>query len=100
MPEYLNRFDGTTCLRTTHLDSSSYVSSIIHGTSGISNLNKSFFFRIHSLWNSLPFDIRNISNPKDFNSQITEYFWEQTRIDINEYEDSDISSQDHSLEIE
>ena len=67
MPEYLNRFDGTTCLHITHLDSSSYVSSIIHGISGISNLSKSFFFRSHSLWNSLPFDIRNISNPTDFN---------------------------------
>ena len=43
LPEYLKLFDGQTQLRTTHLDSLSYVSSLNYSASGLNKLNKSFF---------------------------------------------------------
>ena len=48
MSGYLTQYNGNTRLRTTHLDDLSYVSSLVHGTSSITNLNMSFFFRTHS----------------------------------------------------
>ena len=70
LPEYLSLFDGNNPLRVTHLDELCYVSNIITRHMGISNLNKSFFFCIHTLWNSLPYDIRNLKNPKEFNTNL------------------------------
>ena len=95
MPEYLKRFDGNTHLRTTHLDNLSYVSSLAHGNTGISNFNKSFFFRSHSLWNSIPYDIKqlSISNPTEFSTDLIEYFWTQA-IESDESCESDPSSCD------
>ena len=58
MPDYLTIFDGISGLRTTHLDELSYISHVQHNTTSINNLNKSFFFRSHSLWNALPLEIR------------------------------------------
>ena len=96
MPDYLILFDGNSRLRDTHLDSLSYEVNISYGTTSISNLNKSFFFRSHSIWNSLPFDIRNTPNPDEFNTKITEYFWKLMLTDIEEYEESDMSTLDNS----
>ena len=59
MPDYLTLYSGDTRLRSTHLDNLSFVSNIASTTASIKNLNKSFFIRTHTLWNSLPFDIRN-----------------------------------------
>ena len=67
-----------------------------YGTTGISNLNKSFFFLSHSIWTSLPFDIRNTPNPDEFNTKMTEYFWKLTLADIEEYVESDMSALDNS----
>ena len=57
MPDYLTRYNGDSRLRSTHLDNLSFVSNIASTTTSINNLNKSFFFRSHTFWNSLPFDI-------------------------------------------
>ena len=92
MPDYLILFDGNSRLCDTHFDSFSYEVNISYGTTSISNLNKSFFFRSHSIWNSLPFDIRNTPNPV----KITEYYWKLTLTDIDEYEESDMSTLDNS----
>ena len=96
MPEYLELFDGNNPLRTTHLDNLAFVANITYITTGINNLNKSFFFRCHSLWNALPFEIRNITNPDDFNSKITDHFWKETLKDIEDCGESDLSSLEHS----
>ena len=59
IPDYLTLYSGDSRLRRTHLDNLSFVANIGSTTASIKNLNKSFFFRTHTLWNSLPFDIRN-----------------------------------------
>ena len=59
IPNYLTLYSGDSRLHRTHLDNLSFVSNIASTTASIKNLNKSFFFLTHTLWNSLPFDIRN-----------------------------------------
>ena len=75
MPDYLTPFDGATALRVTHLDQLSYVSHTQHNTTSIQNLNKSFFFRSHTIWNSLPLDIRNEKNPEKFKTELETHYW-------------------------
>ena len=50
-------------------------SNIASTTTSINNLNKSFFFRTHTLWNSLPFDIRNSMGLTQFKSKLAKHFW-------------------------
>ena len=59
IPDYITLYSEDSRLCRTHLDNLSFVSNIASTTTNIANLNKSFFFRFHTLWNSLPFDIRN-----------------------------------------
>ena len=94
LPEYLHLFDGTTALRTTHLDNLCYVSTIIQRTTGISNLNKSFFFRSHTLWNSLPYDTRKITSPKEFKTSLEKHFWDLALNDTGESGEDSLSSSD------
>ena len=53
MPDYLTPYSGDSRLRSTHMDNLSFVSNIALTTKSINNFNKSFFFRSHTLWNSL-----------------------------------------------
>ena len=57
MPDYLTLYSGDSRLRSTYFDNLSFVSNIASTTTSISNLNKSFLFRSHMLWNFLPFDL-------------------------------------------
>ena len=66
----LTLYSGNSRLRRTHLDNLSFVSNIATKTVSITNLNKSLFFRTHTLWNSLPFDIRNSMRYKKFNETL------------------------------
>ena len=66
MPDYLILYSGDSRLHSTHLDNLSFVSNIASTKTSISNLNKSFFFRSHTLWNFLPFDLRNSMIPSQF----------------------------------
>ena len=92
MPDYLTLYDGTSGLRITHLDQLSYVSNIQHNTTSVNNLNKSFFFRSHTIWNSLPIDIRNEKNPKKFKIELENHFWNLVLNDTNESEDESLST--------
>ena len=92
LPEYLNLYDGNTGLRSTHLDTLSYVSSLNSRNTGTRNLEKSFFFRSHTLWNSLPFNVRSCSKPTEFKDNLISYFWEQAMSDIAESEDEGSST--------
>ena len=94
LPEYLHLFDGTTALRATHLDQLCYVSTIIQRTTGITNLNKSFFFRSHTLWNSLPYDTRLIRSPKGFKTSLEKQFWNLALNDTGESGEDSLSSSD------
>ena len=50
MPPYLSLFTGNR-LRSSHLDSLCFVSSVFPRGSSTAALNKSFFYRTHNLWN-------------------------------------------------
>ena len=77
LPEYLTRYDGTSKLRTTHLDRSSYVCSLQPKGTSNNLLDKSFFYRTHSMWNHLPLDIREIICASSFKEKVTEHLWKQ-----------------------
>jgi hypothetical protein len=38
-------------------------------------LSKSFFYRTHLLWNNLSLELREITSPTLFKSEITKYLW-------------------------
>ena len=75
IPDYLTLYSGDSRLRRTHLDNLSFVSNIASTTTSIANLNKSFFFRSHTLWNSLPFDIRNSMRLSQFKIKLAKHLW-------------------------
>ena len=78
MPDYLKCYNGDSRLRSTHLDNLLFVSNIASTTTSINNVNKSFFFRSHSFWNSLPFDIKN---------KLYKHLWNIALTDIEQSED-------------
>ena len=76
MPDYLSLYNGNSRLRSTHLDNLSFVTINIASTAtSINNLNKSFFFRSHTFWNSLPFDIRNSISFLLFKNKLFKHLW-------------------------
>ena len=82
-PSYLKPFSGS-ALRSSHLDSLSIVSEIIPKTnvSSISSFrpfSNTFFYRTHSVWNSLPFEIRDISCPLKFQQELNKVLWNRAR---------------------
>ena len=87
MPDYLRLYSGDSRLRSTHLDNLSFVSNIASTTTSISNHNKSFFFRSHTLWNFLPFDLRNSMIPSQFKIKLAKHYWNMASTDIEQPED-------------
>ena len=79
MPDYLTLYSGDSRLRSTHLDNLSFVSNI--ASTSISNLNKFFFFRSHTLWNFLPFDLRNLMIPSQFKIKLFKHYWNMASTD-------------------
>ena len=86
-PDYLSFFNGISRLRSSHLDSLSIVSSL-QSRSDIS-LKKSFFYRTHSLWNSLPFEIRSINVLSTFKNEVIKHLWKLLLMDYEEDDDFD-----------
>ena len=84
LPYYLKFYEGNSRLRTCHLDRLSLVSSIkpkcnvISDTNKNSPLYKSFYYRVHLLWNLLPLDIRESESLSIFQCKILKYLWEST----------------------
>ena len=70
----LKLFDGQTRLRSSHLDSLSFVCNLDGERSGC--LERSFFYRTHLLWNKLPYEIREIESPSLFKTSLTNNFWD------------------------
>ncbi len=79
LPDYLHLFDGNTILRSTHLDDLSYVSNLEF------KMNyKPYFYRVHSLWNSLPYEIREIHGLSLFKTRLINHLWDSiSPIDSN-----------------
>ena len=94
MPDYLTLYDGTSGLRITHLDHLSFISHIQHNITGINNLNKSFFFRSHSLWNLLPLEIRQEKDPNKFETQLKKHYWDVALNNAEESDENSLSSSD------
>ena len=88
MPDHLTPYSGDSCLRSTHLDNPSFVSNIALTTTSISNLNKSFFFRSHTLWNFLPFDLKNSMRPSQFKIKLVKHFRNMAATDNEQPEDN------------
>ncbi len=76
MPTYLNLFEGQTRLKSTHLDNLSFVSTVVPKSSSTVNLNRSFFFRTHSLWNALPYELRQIESYSIFKAHLLKHMWD------------------------
>ena len=76
LPYYLKWFDGTSRLRSTHLDHLSLVSSITPCRNSFKTLEKSFFYRAHSLWNCIPLEVREIGSPSLFRSRLESHLWD------------------------
>ena len=83
MPSYLNLHDGTSRLRSSHLDLKSFVSSITPNSSS-NAFSKSFFYRTHHLWNSLPLDIRSIESSACFKLHVNNYLWKNLATDMDD----------------
>ena len=81
---YLKFYECNSRLRTCHLDRLSLVSSIkpkcnvISVTNKNSPLYKSFYYRVHLLWNLLPLDIRESESLSIFQCKILQYLWKST----------------------
>ena len=87
MPEYLTPYSGDSRLRSTPLDNLYFVSNIALTTTSISNLNKSLFFRSHTLWNFLPFDLRNLMRPSKFKIKLVKHYLNMAATDNEQPED-------------
>ena len=80
LPSYLSFYEGGSRLRRCHLDRLSIVCSLLPRSTqssvrSNSHLSKSFFYRTHLLWNTLPFDLRTISSPTLFKSELIKHLW-------------------------
>ena len=83
LPDYIQPFQGSR-LRNCHLDSKCYVSTIqppiksskkdyVCTPRGV--LYKSFFYRVHLLWNNLPLSLREVIRPSEFKIKLLEHLW-------------------------
>ena len=85
LPDYLQPFSNTR-LRSSHLDSKCYVSSVLprnllsnqnFESNSQRNFNNSYFYRAHLLWNKLPLSAREIVSTKEFETFLLKYIWEE-----------------------
>ena len=88
MPSYLSLFTGNQ-LRSSHLDRLCFSSSVLPSGTSTKTLNKSFFYRTHSLWNTLPFEIREILSPSEFRDEVINFFWDSITNDFDSSSDMD-----------
>ena len=75
LPCYLSLFSGNTRLRSSHLDRLCFVSSVLPRGNSTYNLNKSFFYRSHNKWNSVPLQLREIRESSKFKLKLKQYLW-------------------------
>ena len=87
LPQYLSLFDGTTRLRSTHLDRLCLVSSVSPKFSASRsntdtehaprNFEHSYFYRTHLAWNRLPFQLREIECHTAFKEKLVKHLWNE-----------------------
>ena len=74
LPHYLTLYQGNSRLRSCHLDSLCYVSTITPRTD-TNAFAKTFFYRTHTKWNHIPLDIREIDSVSEFKSKLSKHMW-------------------------
>ena len=87
LPDYLSFFDGNSRLRSCHLDKLSLVNNLPLSCNNDTYLNKSFFFRTHKIWNTLPLEIRQIGVANVFKEFLTAFLWKLNIGELSEVED-------------
>ena len=92
LPHYLKFYDGSSRLRTCHLDNLSLISSLKPKSNSVSETNKncalykSFYYRVHLQWNLLPLDIRAISSLSKFKTEVLKFFWKLILDDTDHFD--------------
>ena len=87
LPDYIKPFTGSN-LRSSHLDSRSYVSSVIprnlntlstlsSNLSSKRGFSNSYFYRTHLAWNRLPLALRETVSPDMFRVKLLEHIWKE-----------------------
>ena len=83
LPYYLSYFNGSSRLRSCHLDHLSFVCNLETKNSSTSHLAKSFFYRTYTKWNALPLNIREIDCSSSFKEKVDKYLWKDVLHDID-----------------
>ena len=89
LPNYLSFFNGNTRLRSCRFDSLSLVNNLPMSRFNETILRKSFFFRVHTKWNDLPLEIRQVSDPNLFKTAVQKYMWQNLLVDIDDSDELD-----------
>ena len=83
-PFYMKPFMGSS-LRSCHLDALCMVSDVLPRINNVTfgssfqPFSSSFFYRTHSLWNSLPIAVRGNSSSISFKHIVSEILWDKSR---------------------
>ena len=91
LPSYLHFYEGSSILRSTHLDHLSIVSTVPTTRRGFTH---TYFYRTYLLWNRVPISIREIIRPNEFKIKLVEFIWKE--LVVSEY-DSDNESYSQNL---
>ena len=83
LPSYLTFYQGTSRLRSCHLDDLSLVSSISPQASP-NMLSKSFFYRTHFQWNRLPRSVREIEEHLIFKKELISHLWKRILLELDD----------------
>ena len=91
LPSYLHFYEGSSRLRSTHLDHLFIVSTVPTTRRGYTHIH---FYRTHLLLNRVPLSIREIIRPSELKIKLVEFIWKE--LFVSEY-NSDNESYSQNL---
>ena len=78
LPEYILRYNGSSRLRNSNLDSMSFIfNNAYHTSNSRSKLYKSFYYRTIHIWNTLEFNTRNTADIVEFKRATKRHLWDR-----------------------
>ena len=78
LPEYILRYNGSSRLRNSNLDSMSFIfNNAYHTSNSRSKLYKSFYYRTIHIWNTLEFNTRNTAEIVEFKRATKRHLWDR-----------------------
>ena len=100
LPPYISFYNGTTRLRSCHLDYLSLVScksptGQVSYNPSRGGFRHSYFYRTHLMWNLLPLSLRQIIGPSAFKVNLTDYIWKEL-VRVDHLSESNLSENDIS----